>query len=104
MKNKIVLLIFLQFLRSVTLSGYEDEAFVEVDEDGYAKSISCRGHCSENREREKRLADPPLKSRILDTMKSTQMLPLRPDEPDLLSFLRDKYELPKGKCSTKTCL
>ncbi|XP_075983425.1 glucose dehydrogenase [FAD, quinone]-like [Anticarsia gemmatalis] len=96
MKNKIFLIIFLTFLGSVSLSDYVDEATVDIDNEHYAQPSACSGYCGEYSSRGKRLTDSPPKSRILDAMLSSKMLPLRPDEPDFLSFLRDKYELPKG--------
>lgn len=97
MKNKIIIFTFLYLLQKVSSFVDEDQdAYVSIDEEEYARPIKCRGFCEESGNREKR-SSSPVKSRIIDTMLSTEMLPLRPDEPDLFAFLRDQYELPKGK-------
>lgn len=97
MKTKKIFLIFLFLLENSTSFTYNDEAYVSIDEEEYAIPSACRGYCGENSFREKRMSDSPMKSRVIDAMLSTRILPLRPDEPDVFSFLRDQYELPKGE-------
>lgn len=96
MKNKINLLIFLFLLQKSTSANYDDDAYVSIDEEEYARPSACRGFCDESGNREKR-SNSPVKSRIVDVMMSTKALPLGPDQPDFFSFLRDQYELPKGE-------
>ncbi|CAB3220582.1 unnamed protein product [Arctia plantaginis] len=96
MKWKILSLIYLQILISATLS-YNKEATGAVETNDDAEPTVCRSSCGKyNREKREKRNGVPWKSRILDVMLSTKMLPLMPDAPDILSFLRDKYELPKG--------
>lgn len=98
MKREIILLLlYLHILISIS-SSYEEEATVAVDENDYAEPTIRGSSCGEyNREQRGKLNGTPWKSRIVDAMMSTKMLTLKPDAPDILSFLRDKYELPKGK-------
>ncbi|XP_028043358.1 glucose dehydrogenase [FAD, quinone]-like [Bombyx mandarina] len=73
----------------------DDDVTVSIDDEEYAVPMPCREFC-DNGVREKRIANSPVKSKILDVMMKTPQLHLDPAEPDVLSFLRDKYELPKG--------
>lgn len=100
MKNKIILLTFLYLLQKSSSFNYDDDSYVSIDEEEYAKPSVCRGYCDENNNREKR-SNSPVRSRIVDTMMSSKILPLNPNEPDLFGFLRDQYELPKGEYKFK---
>lgn len=95
----IIYIFLIVFLRnsaalSYSDSAHDEEAFVSVEND-YAVPILCKDFCRENN-REKRFTNTPMKSRIIDVMKMTPTLHINPAEPDIFSFLRDKYELPKG--------
>lgn len=105
-KNRLVLwtmwninlFIFIFLIVKSSASEY-DEATVTVDEEDYARSWECRGYCGENVFRSGRLNDSPMKSRVLDAMMSSKILPLTKDKPDLFSSFTDQYDLPKGECS-----
>ncbi|XP_026740781.1 glucose dehydrogenase [FAD, quinone]-like [Trichoplusia ni] len=91
----INLFIFIFLIVKISASEY-DEATVTVDEEDYARSWECRGYCGENVFRSGRLNDSPMKSRVLDAMMSSKILPLTKDKPDLFSSFTDQYDLPKG--------
>lgn len=76
-------------------SDQDDEATVTVDESEYANPKNCDDNCA-NYERQKR-ADTRVNSRIIDVMMATPQFQLNSAEEDVFSFLRDKYELPKGE-------
>nr|XP_021182608.2 glucose dehydrogenase [FAD, quinone] [Helicoverpa armigera] len=94
MKTVTIFLTYLYLLQS-TSSYYNDDGYVTVEDEEYAIPSPCNGYCEENSFRGKR-SGFSVKSRVVDVMMSTKVLPLRPDTPDLFSFLRDQYDLPKG--------
>lgn len=75
------------------IDSFPDEATVTEEE--YAVPRPCEEYCEERKVREKRLTEPG-RSRIIEAMMHTPMLHLNPAEPDILNFLRDQYDLPKG--------
>lgn len=93
MRRLILLVLFLT--SGLTLSDvFDDEAYV-TEEFDYAEPTRCEQYCRDGL-REKRLSGTPGKSRVIDAMMNTPMLNLNAAEPDILSILRDQYELPKG--------
>lgn len=95
MKTVTIFLTFLYLVQS-TSSYYNDDGYVTIEDEEYAIPSPCNGYCEENSFRGKR-SGFSVKSRVVDVMMSTKVLPLRPDAPDLFSFLRDQYDLPKGE-------
>ncbi|XP_049879221.1 glucose dehydrogenase [FAD, quinone]-like [Pectinophora gossypiella] len=96
--GKLVFTLFF-ILQSLVISysdTFDDEATVSIEDfPEYAVPRHCAEFCAES-VREKRLVGTPGKSRVIDAMLNTPTLHLNPEAPDILSILRDKYELPKG--------
>lgn len=82
------------FTVNIFVYGNVDDTYITTDEE-YATPVNCKDFCSEN-VRDKRVTDPPVRSKIVDVMMRTPSLQMNPNEPDVFGFLRDRYDLPKG--------
>ncbi|XP_047999282.1 glucose dehydrogenase [FAD, quinone]-like [Leguminivora glycinivorella] len=85
-----LIILYALFITSINSDDIEDTLFNE--------DYAVPRPCEECYTREKRVADYPerVRSRIVEAMLNTSMLPLNPEEPDIFGVLRDQYELPKG--------
>lgn len=84
----------------------DDEATVEVEASSYAYPRQCEEFCesetateNETARKKKSLDGSPIarNSLVVDAMLKTPMLQIHQTDPDILSILRDRYDLPKGK-------
>ncbi|CAH2051925.1 unnamed protein product, partial [Iphiclides podalirius] len=77
----------------------DDEATVEIDESLFAHPHSCDQRCEKETTRRKKdlnRATPPENSLVIEAMLKTPMLLMHQSDSDILSILRDRYDLPKG--------
>lgn len=94
-KMYLLIITFVLFLNECTRTAKVQEPLIDSNEhfdtiDDYPFFLG------EDGARQKRMANFT-RSRIVEAMLKTPMIYLNSAEPDPLSFLRDQYDLPKGK-------
>lgn len=87
----IAIILFAYCVGLINSDVFDEFAIVE----DYAVPMVCNEpHCPKP-VRERRSKNS-VRSRVVEVMLNTTMFPLNPAEHDILSFMRDQYELPKG--------
>ncbi|CAG5044447.1 unnamed protein product [Parnassius apollo] len=75
----------------------DDEVTVSIEDSAYADPQSCELFCDKESIRKKKdLTGIPGRSLVIEAMLQTPMLQLHQSDPDILSILQDRYDLPKG--------
>lgn len=97
-ESAVLMIVYIVMLFTINRAAeVNDDVFAKIEDDYDTEDLIYSKVYNEMNTRKSRMAEYKNRSRIIDAMLRTPMYNINPAEADPLSFLRDRYDLPKGR-------